>query len=146
MRRNDNIIQNYRPSDKDVLLGITPLIAYQFCDTSYQSYQNGFSAPNEYDWAMTALASFVALGILSRFVNWGYNTWFGDQSFQRDYPKTQKVTTVLAQYSTSAAGVFLTQSLYDAIYPDFQPFKLSVATIPLALSTIFRPLNQYKML
>ena len=70
MRRNDNIIQNYRPSDKDVLLGITPLIAYQFCDTSYQSYQNGFSAPNEYDWAMTALASFVALGILSRFVNW----------------------------------------------------------------------------
>ena len=141
MRRDDNIIQNYRPSDKDVLLGITPLIAYQFCDTSYQSYQNGFSAPNEYDWAMTALASFVVLGILSRFVNWGYNTWYGDQSFQRNYPKTQKVTTVLAQYSTSAAGVFLTKSLYDEIYPDFQPFKLSVATIPLALSTIFRPVE-----
>ena len=31
--------------------------------------------------------------------------------------------------------------MYDEIYPDFQPFKLSVATIPLALSTIFRPVE-----
>ena len=121
------------PSDRDVLLGVTPLIAYQlgitpliahqFCDKSYETFQMGFSAPNEHDWTMTALASFVALGILSHLVNWGYNIRYGDQSFQRDYPKTQKVTTVLAKYSPEASGVFLSLSFYDAARLYLDPIK-----------------------